>query len=209
MTIETTGIPSPALAEYAAVPIAFEVRSVLSAESGPSGAFVLVEHAVARPYVKDYDAVGDSPLDWQTRFDASKWGLFLCRIGTACVGGATVALATPGLDLLEDRHDLALLWDIRVEPAFRGRGIGRALFEAAEAWALARGCRELKIETQNINVPACRFYAALGCQLRVVRDGAYPEHPEEIQFLWSRELSQRGRAACWANEPARAAAPGD
>jgi ribosomal protein S18 acetylase RimI-like enzyme len=90
--------------------------------------------------------------------------------------------------MLEDRSDLAVLWDIRVAPAFRGRGVGRALFEAAETRALTRGCRELKVETQNINVPACRFYAALGCQLRVVRDNVYPQCPGELQFLWYKAL---------------------
>jgi GNAT superfamily N-acetyltransferase len=90
--------------------------------------------------------------------------------------------------MFEGRGDLALLWDIRVAPGHRGRGVGRALFEATEAWALTRGCRELKVETQNINTPACRFYAALGCQLRVVRENAYPECPGETQFLYYKPL---------------------
>ena len=43
-------------------------------------------------------------------------------------------------------------------------------------------------ETQNINVPACRFYAAQGCELRGIHVGAYPEHPEEVQLLWYMDL---------------------
>jgi GNAT superfamily N-acetyltransferase len=39
----------------------------------------------------------------------------------------------------------------------RGLGIGAALFRAAERWAVARGARWLKVETQNVNVAACRF----------------------------------------------------
>ena len=50
-------------------------------------------------------------------------------------------------------------------------------------------CRELKVETQNINVRACRFYARLGCELRVVRAGAYPQFPEEVQLLWYKTLT--------------------
>lgn len=177
MRIETAAIPSPLLAEYAAVPIAFEVRSVLSAETGIGGSFTLTEHRLDRPYVKDYDAIGDGPLDWAARFDTSPWVQFLARAEGRGVGGATVAFGTRGLDMLEDRSDLAVLWDIRVAPDFRGRGVGRALFDAAGTWMLTRGCRELKVETQNINVPACRFYASLGCQLRVVREHAYPQCP--------------------------------
>ena len=186
--IETAAIPSPLVAEYAAIPIAFDVTSVLSVAKDGDGRFVLVEHPVARPYVKDYDAIGDGPRDWAGRFDTSQWVLFLSRAEARAVGGATVALGTAELDVLENRRDLPILWDIRVAPAFRGRGIGRALVEAAETWALARGCRELMVETQNINVPACRFYESLGFQLRVVREHAYPDCPGETQMLWYKTI---------------------
>jgi GNAT superfamily N-acetyltransferase len=188
MRIDTAGIPSQLLVEYAAIPIAFEAASVLAAEQDADRSFVLTERRLDSPYVKDYDAIGDRPLDWAARFDTSQWALFVVRAEGRNLGGATVAFGTRGLDMLEDRSDLAVLWDIRVALASRGQGVGRALFETAETWALARGCRELKVETQNINVPACRFYAALGCQLRVVRDDAYPQCPGEAQFLWYKTL---------------------
>jgi GNAT superfamily N-acetyltransferase len=188
MTIETAGIPSPLLAEYATVPIAFDVTSVLSTKQDTDRSFVLTECRLDSPYVKDYDAIGDRPLDWAGRFDTSHWVLFVARAGGGTVGGATVAFGTPALEMLEGRSDLAVLWDIRVAPASRGHGVGRALFEAAEFWAISHGCRELKVETQNVNVPACRFYAALGCQLRAVQDDAYPRCPGEAQFLWYKAL---------------------
>jgi GNAT superfamily N-acetyltransferase len=188
MPIETAAIPSPLLAEYAAIPIAFDVMSVLSVEKDGDGRFVLGEHPVARPYVKDYDAIGNGPRDWAGRFETSQWVLFLSRAEGHAVGGATVALGTPELEVLENRGDLAVLWDIRVAPTFRSRGIGRALVEAAETWALARRCSELMVETQNINVPACRFYEALGFQLRVVREHAYRDCPGEAQLFWYKTL---------------------
>jgi GNAT superfamily N-acetyltransferase len=94
--------------------------------------------------------------------------------------------------MLEGRRDLSLLWDIQVAPDARGRGVGSALFERVEAWALAQGCRELKVETQNINVPACGFYARHGCEPRAARHAAYPELPEEIQLLWYKDLQIEG-----------------
>lgn len=72
-------------------------------------------------------------------------------------GRATIAFNTPGLRLLEGRRDLSVLWDIRVAPDARGKGIGSALFERVEVWAKANGCCQLKVETQNINVRACDF----------------------------------------------------
>lgn len=189
MTIQTCAIPSALLSEYGAVPIVFEVASSLAADRPiANGTFVLNERPVVPPYIKDYDTVSDRPEKWSARFDTSTWAMLLARAEGRCLGGATVVIRTVGIDLLEGRDDLALLWDIRVAPASRGQGIGRALFEAAEAWSLAHGCRELKVETQNINVQACRFYARLGCQLRVVREDAYPQCPGEAQFLWYKAL---------------------
>jgi len=104
------------------------------------------------------------------------------------VGGATVTFDTPGLTMLEGRRDLSVLWDIRIASNARGKGIGSALFEKVEAWARAQGCRQLKIETQNVNVRACLFYVRHGCELRVVHHAAYPGLPEEIQFLWYKDL---------------------
>ena len=71
--------------------------------------------------------------------------------------GAVIAFNTIDRPMLQGRKNLAALWDIRVAPHLRGHGIGSTLFQAAEAWAAARGCRQLKVETQNNNVVACRF----------------------------------------------------
>jgi ribosomal protein S18 acetylase RimI-like enzyme len=90
--------------------------------------------------------------------------------------------------MLEGRDDLAVLWDIRVSPEYRRHGIGAMLFGAAEAWARSRQCRELKVETQNINVPACKFYWRMGCKLEKVTHRAYPNLPDENQLLWYKRI---------------------
>lgn len=175
------------LTHYADVRIAFDVSRVL--DISLDGGFVLSEHAVETPYVKDYDAIDEGPARWVAMFDVSNWGVLAARIDGRRVGGATLAYATAGLDILEGRRDLAALWDIRVSPEARGHGVGSALFRAAEAWAAARGCRQLKIETQNVNVPACRFYARQGCALVSIDPVAYPDLPDEVQMIWRKHLS--------------------
>lgn len=190
------------LTGYARVSIAFEVRVVydvsavfdVSTVSEVSERFVLSERRLDRPYLKDYDSVdGDHPTHWARRFDLSNWIAFAARIGSTRVGSAAVAFDTPQVELLEGRRDLAILWDLRVSPSMRGRGVGAALFNAVEEWALARECRELKIETQNVNVPACRFYASRGCELRAANRFVYPDLPEEIQLFWYKELPGRAK----------------
>ena len=90
--------------------------------------------------------------------------------------------------MLAGRDDLAALWDLRVHPDHRRRGVGRRLFDRAAAWARAKGCRQLRVETQNINVPACKFYAKQGCYLGAVQYGAYPAYPAEVQLFWYLDL---------------------
>jgi len=189
MTIDVVEEPMTALAEYALLPIAFRVDQVLDVTARADGGFDLSARSLAVPYMKDYDAIdGEGPLHWTRRFDVSNWTLFTARVAGSRVGGAAVAFNTPGLTMLEGRRDLSVLWDIRVAPDARGKGIGSALFERAEAWAVAHGCRQLKVETQNINVRACGLYARHGCELRAVHHAAYPELPEEIQLLWYKDL---------------------
>lgn len=189
MKIEAFDVPSAALLEYVRIPIAFEVRAILDVGGDlERGGFSLTECRVPTPYVKDYDALAETPAEWARRFDTSKWGLLIASIDDECVGGVTMALGTP-VDMLEGRSDLAVMWDLRVQPAWRRQGVGTALVGAAEDWAAARGCRQLKVETQNINLAACRFYARHGFVLRAAHPGVYPECPDEIQLLWYKQAT--------------------
>jgi ribosomal protein S18 acetylase RimI-like enzyme len=198
MNIEIREEPPSALAEYGRVPIAFEVRerlAVVPREAGLGGVQLVAEQVVL-PYVKDYDADPDHhPTAWPRHFDLARWGILAAYAGEERAGGAVVALGTQDLGMLDDRADLAFLWDLRVAPSRRRRGIGAELFRAAERWAMARGARTVKIETQNVNLPACRFYARQGCVLGAINRFAYPTRPDEVQLLWYKQLD-RNATAC-------------
>jgi hypothetical protein len=49
------------------------------------------------------------------------------------------------------------------------------------------------VETQDINVPACRFYAAAGYVLVRVEPQAYPTLPDETRLIWQKQLPFGGR----------------
>jgi GNAT superfamily N-acetyltransferase len=183
------------LPEHGKLPIAFLVERRLEARpiDGGLGGIALTECPVACPYLKDYDAFAeDQPSCWPKRWDVSRWGLISAFVNGDRAAGAVVAYQTEGLDMLEGRADLAVLWDIRVRPEFRRRGLGAALFRAIETWARERRCRWLKVETQDMNVAACRFYARQGCVLGSIHRFAYRNCPEEVQLIWYKELRQRG-----------------
>lgn len=107
------------------------------------------------------------------------------------MGRVAIAWMSPGVEMLEGRDDLAVLWNIRVAPECQRHGVATALFHAAEKWAVARGATRLKVETQNINVAACEFYARMGCVLDEVHRDAYPEYPDEIQLFWYKDVTGR------------------
>ncbi|KAF0243614.1 MAG: hypothetical protein FD180_3218 [Planctomycetota bacterium] len=177
-----------ALDDYASVPICFvvNVRYRILAQKSGGGEIALTEVPVNPPYEYDYDLL-DHPSCWR-QWDLRTWGFLAAFDGATRVGGAAIAFRTPGLGLLESREDLASLWDIRVRPERRGQGVGKLLFEAAKAWARKRGAREMRIETQDINVPACRFYAKQGCRLEAAHPGVYERQPEQVQLFWSTRL---------------------
>jgi GNAT superfamily N-acetyltransferase len=192
MSLRIEEEPIGRLDEHASISIAFTVERILevSIPDAGLGGVRLTEVAVESPWVKDYDAIkGEGPSRWLERFDTSNWGLLAAHDDRNRVGGAVIAFDTTGVHMLEGRRDIAALWDIRVRPDIRSSGLGSLLFRAVEQWSLSKGCRTLKIETQNINLPACRFYARMGCELGAIDRHAYSDHPEETQLLWFKDLS--------------------
>ena len=183
------------IAEYASIPSRLLVRSKLDLflmERGLGG-MILQEVPVDPPYFKDYDSFGELPTDWPNKFDVRNWGFFLATDGALWVGAAAVAFDTTGVFMLEARRDLAVLWDIRVVPQAQGRGVGRMLFEQAVLWSRLRGCTQMKIETQNVNVPACRFYHHMGCQLGEIHRFGYaavPHVAQEVMLNWYFTISE-------------------
>ena len=191
--IEIREVGAEAAAQTDLIPNSSRVKSVLTVKEadGGLGGLLLMEEGVEQPYIKDYDSdEEEGAARWGRRFDTSHWGFFLAFDGTDLVGAATVAFHSPGVNMLEGRTDLAVLWDLRVHPDRRRSGVGGKLFERVVEWARQRNCKQLKIETQNTNVPACRFYASRGCHLGAIVRNAYkePQVAHEAMLLWYLDL---------------------
>lgn len=81
----------------------------------------------------------------------------------------------------------AYIDDLAVAPGFRQRGVGRALLQRAKEWAVEKDCPGLMLETQDINVPACRLYQSFGFELggfdRLLYRGLDPA-THEIALYW-------------------------
>jgi ribosomal protein S18 acetylase RimI-like enzyme len=93
------------------------------------------------------------------------------------IGFAVVRLAppAPAASMLEPRRGAEL--DVAVSAAFRRQGVGRALLDAACAWAARHTCRLVMLNCHVANQAAVRLYESggfrtLGLLMRRNLDGA-------------------------------------
>ncbi len=174
--------------EYAKIPITFKVEREFNVKliNKGLGGILLKEVKIKKPYIKDYDKLYD-PLKWLKKFDIRRWKTILIYKDKKPIGGAIIVHKDKTLWHLERRNDLAFLWDIRVHPDQRGKKIGEKLFREVVRWAKNKKCKQLKIETQNTNVPACKFYARQGCELGEIHRYKYLQNPKvshEVMLTW-------------------------
>lgn len=172
------------LKEYSKLSIAFEIKSELHIRGSGLGGLSFEEIPV-ETYKKDYDTKDNNPGLLMDQFDLSHWSIISYFEDGLRVGGAILAYNTKEINMLEGKTDLAVLWDIRIDKVHRGKGIGRKLIEAAKEVATQLGCNRIKIETQNNNVKACRFYEKQGAVLTGFNKHCYKDYAKEVQMIWS------------------------
>lgn len=176
---------------YDAVPQNVEVRSVYQVrrlDNGLGG--FLLEEVPADPHVKDLSQY-ERACEYEQLFDISSWRFYMAFDGEIPVGALTVAGTTAGLNMLQGRRDACVLWDIRVADSHKRRGVGQRLFDMAAENARKDGYRQMIIECQNNNVPACRFYHKQGAVLGKADMYAYYHDPalrDEVQLIWYLDL---------------------
>jgi ribosomal protein S18 acetylase RimI-like enzyme len=139
-----------------ASPARFAVSRI---ESSEETAITLRLVPLEQPYIRRYE-----PLD----------ALTLRRYRRVLAGGFSLGAFESGrlvgVALAEPHHWNRTLWvwEFHVAAGHRGQGIGRRLMETLAEKGRAAGLRAIVCETQNTNVPAIRFYRALGFSLQGV-----------------------------------------
>ncbi len=73
-----------------------------------------------------------------------------------CTGQLLISTAQGGLS--------ALIEDVAVLPAWQGKGVGRQLVAAAEAWVGGQGASRVQLLADRNNAPALAFYQKTGFQ---------------------------------------------
>ena len=185
-------VTSEHLVEYCKVPITFTINSILEAKAPEKGfvGFVFEEKPV-EPFNRDFDEMG-SPMSW-LEFDLANWKFYIAYYNGKPIGAATLVMKSKEIHMLEGKDDLACLWDLRVHPEYRGKGIGSKLFQRAAKDAKENGCVYMKVETQSNNVLANKFYESQGCHLALVHLDAYyndEECRDEAMMVWYLDLKK-------------------
>ncbi|MBQ3483892.1 MAG: GNAT family N-acetyltransferase [Clostridia bacterium] len=176
---------------YDSVSMNVEVHSeyrVRLLDSGLGG--LLLEEVPVTPHVKDLSQY-ERATEYETLFNIATWRFFMAFDGETPVGALTLAGPTEHLYMLNGRTDACVLWDIRVADGYKHQGIGQQLFDMALAAARETGYRQMIIECQNNNVPACRFYRKQGAVLGKIDRYAYYDDPmlrDETQLIWYLDL---------------------
>ena len=171
----------PRLAEIRAGFVSATVLEVERSGAGIEAGWQLVERPLARPFDKGrgYD------------FDLAEQRNILGRLqrGDGLHLVAERAWRLVGvLDVApEEWNNTAWVWNLMLDGDARRQGLGRELFRRAADWARRQGYRALVFETQSNNVPACKFYAAMGCTLEGIRTAHYTNDDlarREVALFW-------------------------
>ena len=152
------------------------------------------ELAIRRASEADAAMIGRLLYDFNTEYDepAPEAGQIAERVRELMAGGDTeVLLGGPGPDGLAVLRFRSSIWsqalecylaELYVVPARRGRGLGRALMNAAIAFARENGADYMDLGTAETDVAARRLYESLGFSNREGK----PDGP--INFYYELDL---------------------
>jgi len=125
-------------------------------------------------YDKDYPGL---ELDYSQYINSRKRAIFLAYIDNECVGR---------IILRENWNKYCYVEDIAVARDYRRMGIGKKLIETAVKWAKEQKMPGFMLETQDVNLAACKLYASCGFILGGVDTMLYGNGPNkgEKALFW-------------------------
>jgi uncharacterized protein YndB with AHSA1/START domain/GNAT superfamily N-acetyltransferase len=102
---------------------------------------------------------------WRRGIAATDAATYVAEQGAQVVGFVTVFEVREGSPL-QQPVPFARVNTVSVDERHRGAGIGRALMQQAEAWAMQRGLTDLRLHVWHFNQRALHLYDELGYEVR-------------------------------------------
>ena len=117
------------------------------------------------------------PEDYTTFIDNPQKVIFFADVDGKPVGQ---------IKLVPWWNKFAYVEELIVDTEFRGKGVGHALMTRAIEWAKEQDFPGLTLETQDNNIPACKFYEKCGFVLTGFDLYAYKnfDNASEIALYW-------------------------
>jgi ribosomal protein S18 acetylase RimI-like enzyme len=136
---------------------------------GALGALLVKEHHDFDP--QRFLAARDrTPVDYAAflskQLDDAAAAVLVAEENGKVIGYSYAALE--GYDYMTLRGPAGILHDIVVEPAHRGRGVGRLMLEATLAYLRSGGAPRVVLSTAERNEPAQRLFASMGFRRTMV-----------------------------------------
>lgn len=133
------------------------------------------EELFSEPYIKTYPPDESTAEEY---INSSEMETFLFFDGDICAGQICVR---------ENWNKFTFIEDISVKEKYRRKGIGTALLNRASLWSAEHNLNGLMLETQDINLAACRFYQKYGMRLGAADNMLYynfSTHSETALFWY-------------------------
>jgi len=155
--------PSDCAAPTAVSLLAVEFRT-RAAEPGEEGSIVPLYEWLFAP-------AGTTPNAWDEKRAAVALREAITSHDSAVLVAASEGRLIGFLTVYQDLHSVrfgyrAWVEDFAVHPERRSQGVGKALLDAAKAWARERGATHLELDSAEVRKDAHRFYEREGAQYR-------------------------------------------
>ena len=138
------------------------------------GKWAFAEVLLDEPYKKSYLP---EEQDYEAYIGNPAQTVFFDYENGECVGQ---------LRIRKNWNRYAFIEDIAVAQGHRGKGIGSALVQKAIEWAKQKELCGLMLETQDVNLLACRFYHKKGFEIGAVDTMLYAnfDNRQELAVFW-------------------------
>ena len=137
--------------------------------------------------VIQYSVITVEPRQKRIRFDEKDYPSYISNPNKTIYFAYVDGQLAGQIGVIKYWNAYAWIDDFVMDLHFRRLGIGRALMQRVVNWAKVRHLPGIMLETQDINVPACRFYENFGFRLygfdTYLYKGLNP-HTDEIALYW-------------------------
>lgn len=140
-------------------------------ETDAETTFSLQLEKLPQPYIKSFiNELTADDLDSYRQY--AEQGLSLAAYAQGHLVGMAIAAA--------ERWNRTLwIWEFHVLPSAQKLGVGRMMMDELTDRGQKAGLRTLRVEAQNTNVPAIRFYRRVGFHLEALDTSFYTNHDLE------------------------------